>query len=66
MIEVSDINGRRTFLARAAIAYVTEGGPSSAWHGIRAFVRLFDGSTLEVRETAGELIDAMSKAALHD
>ena len=52
MIEVTNINGQRHFLARKAVARVIEASPSSQWHGIKAFVKLFDGGTLEVRESA--------------
>ena len=52
MIEVTDINGQRHYLARKAVARVIEAGTSCQWHGIKAFVKLFDGGTLEVRESA--------------
>lgn len=51
MIELSGINGERHLLHRNAIARVTEAGASGQWHGICAYVKLFDGHTLEVRET---------------
>ena len=40
------------YLAPSAIARITEAGPSSQWHGIRAYVRTFDGKVLECSETA--------------
>ena len=52
MIELSDTNGRKVFLATAAIAEVREAEASSQWHGIRAYVKTFDGRTFEARETA--------------
>ena len=50
MIEVTDLDGRTHYLAPSAIAQVSQPGPSAAWHGIRAFIRLFDGRTMEVCE----------------
>ncbi len=61
MIELSAIDGRKIYLAPAAIAEITEAGASSQWHGIRAYVRTFDGRTLEVRETASEIAQSASK-----
>lgn len=51
MIQLSDQDGRTILLHPEAIAQVTEAGTSSQWHGIRAYVKTFDGRTLEVRET---------------
>lgn len=51
MIQLSDFNGQTILLHPDAIAQVTEAGTSSQWHGIRAYVKTFDGRTLEVRET---------------
>lgn len=55
MIKLTDYNGRDHYLAPAAIARVTEAGVSSQWHGIRSIVRMFDGETVEVRETPDEI-----------
>ena len=44
------------------IARVTEAGASSAWHGIRSYVRTFDGAVLECSETVQEIFDAIEKA----
>lgn len=44
------------------ISRVTEAGASSEWHGIRSYVRTFDGAVLECRETAQEIFDAIEKA----
>ncbi len=60
MIELttqSSSGSRRYLLHPDAIAMITEASVSSQWHGIRAFVKLFDGKTLEVSET----IDHISK-----
>lgn len=50
------------FLAPEAIARVSEAGPSSQWHGIRSFVRTFDGKVLECSETAQEIAAAIDAA----
>lgn len=55
MIEVTDLAGRKHWYAAAAIAGVSEPGPSSAWHGARAFLRLFNGAVIEVAESAEEI-----------
>lgn len=55
MIELRGIDGRKHYLAPAAIARVTEAGVSSQWHGVRSIVRTFDGDTLEVSETPEEI-----------
>ena len=55
MIELNDSYGRKVFLASSAIAEIREAGPSSQWHGIRCYVKTFDGRTIEVRETAQEV-----------
>lgn len=44
------------------IARVTEAGASSAWHGIRSYVRTFDGAVLECSETPQEILEAIAKA----
>ena len=41
----------RHLLHPDAIATITEAGASSQWHGTRAFIKLFDGTKLEVSET---------------
>lgn len=56
MIALHDTEGRAIYLAPAAIAQINEAGASSQWHGIRAYVKTFDGKTLEVRETAREIL----------
>lgn len=44
-----------------AIARITEAGASSQWHGIRSYVKLFDGQTLEVSETADQINKAIGQ-----
>jgi len=60
MIELNDSYGRKVFLAPSAIAEILEAGASSQWHGTRAYVRTFDGRTIEVKETAQEIARAMT------
>lgn len=55
MIEVNDTYGRKVFLAPSAVAEVIEAAASSQWHGIKAYIRTFDGRTIEVRESASEI-----------
>lgn len=50
------------YIAPQAIARVTEAGTSSQWHGIRSYVRTFDGAVLECSETAHEINAAIAKA----
>ncbi len=50
------------YISPQNIARVTEAGASSAWHGIRSFVRTFDGAVIECGETAQEIFDAIEKA----
>lgn len=55
MIKLTDRDGRAHYLAPNNIARITEAGASSQWHGIRAFVKTHDGTTLEVSETADQI-----------
>lgn len=50
------------YVAAQAIARVTEADASSQWHGIRAYVRTFDGAVLECSETAHEINAAIERA----
>jgi hypothetical protein len=61
MIEVTDCSGHRHYLAPAAIASVSEAGTSSQWHGIRSYVRLFDGRVIEARETVEKVVSALTE-----
>ncbi|WP_430317170.1 hypothetical protein [Pseudomonas sp. p1(2021b)] len=60
MIELTDINRRKHYLAPAGIARVQEAGTSSQWHGICAIVRTFDGQVLEVRERAADIAQQLN------
>ena len=52
MLELTDINGRAHYIAADNICRITDAGASSQWHGIRSFVKLFDGTTLECQQDA--------------
>lgn len=51
------------YVAPANIARITEAGASSQWHGIRSYVRTFDGETLECNETADMIRNMLIAAA---
>ncbi len=63
MIKLTQHDGRAIHIAPAVIAQVTEAGPASQWHGIRSFIRTFEGKTLEVQETADQVAAAMAEVA---
>lgn len=50
------------YVHHEGIARITEGGASSQWHGIRAYVRTFDGQVLECSETAEWIEEQIVKA----
>lgn len=62
MIKLSDSNGTAIYLAADAIASIQEAGPSSAWHGIRSYVRTFDGKTYEVQQDTSQINAAVEAA----
>ena len=53
MITITDMNGMRHHLHPDAVARVVQAGPN--WHGIRAYVKTFDGKTIEAGESADEI-----------
>lgn len=53
MIRITDMNRKAHYLHVDAIARVLEAGPN--WHGISAYVKLFDGGTIEASETAAQI-----------
>ena len=61
MIELTDINGHRVYLAPDAISQITEAGVSQAWHHIRANVQTFDGKWREVQEAPDTIRDQVRK-----
>jgi uncharacterized protein YlzI (FlbEa/FlbD family) len=62
MIKLTQHDGRAIHLAPAAIAQVTEADPRE-WHGIKALIVTFQGKTLEVQETADQVVAAMAGAS---
>ena len=62
MIKVTDSRGAAIYLAPDAIASIQQAGASSAWHGVRAYVRTFCGKTYEVQQDASEINAAVEAA----
>lgn len=50
MFKLTDSNGRAVYVAPTNVARIDEAGDSSQWHGIRSFVRLFDGAVIECQQ----------------
>lgn len=46
---------RTEYVAAGNVARISEAPNSSAWHGIRSYVRTFDGAVLECNETAADI-----------
>jgi hypothetical protein len=61
VIEIRDYQGKTHFVAPSAIAQITEAAASSQWHGIRAYVKLFDGSSIEAGDSADRIATAMKE-----
>lgn len=53
MIQITDLNQRVHYLHPDAIARIVQAGPN--WHGIGAYVKTFDGQTIEACESAEEI-----------
>lgn len=62
MIRLTDTKGQAHYLAPQNVARVTEAGVSSRWHGIRAYVRTYDGVTIEASEEAEHIAALISKS----
>lgn len=62
MIRVITADGLTNVLHPDAIARISEAPTSSQWHGIRAYVKLFDGSTIETQESVYEIEGAIQVA----
>ncbi len=60
----SPLHGAATtqYVSPQAIDFVIAAGPSSQWHGIRCYVHLFDGGTIEVAETADDVLRLITAA----
>ena len=52
MIEIHDYKGDPHYVASSAVAHIARASASSSWHGIRAFVTLFDGTVIESSDGA--------------
>ena len=52
MIKLHTYDGIEIYLSPSAIAQITEAGPSSQWHGIRSYIKTFDGKIIECQESA--------------
>ena len=55
MIKLTTPTGTTRYVAPTAIASIAEAGAGSQWHGIKSYVKLFDGTVIECRETAEEI-----------
>lgn len=55
MIKLTIPRGDTVYLAASAIAEIHEAGVSSRWHGIRAYVKTFDGRTIEAQEDVHQI-----------
>lgn len=64
MIKVTDTYGKTHYLAPSAISEILEAGASSQWHGIKAYIRTFDGRTIEVCESAEDIAHAALRERL--
>lgn len=53
MIQITDMSLRKHYLHKDAIARVSQAGPNGS--GIGAYVKMFDGQTIEARESAEEI-----------
>lgn len=63
MISITNYRGERVLLAPSAIATVTQASPSSQWHGIRAYIKLFDGKVIESGDTIEHIQALLDKAS---
>ncbi|AVS75644.1 hypothetical protein [Paracidovorax cattleyae] len=62
MIRVIDVKGRAHLINEAQIVRITEADTSSQWHGIRAFIKMQDGATIEVWDTVSEIAHSINQA----
>lgn len=61
MIKITNPEGIVTYLHPDAIASITEAGSSSQWHGIKCYIKCFDGKTLECCDLAQEIAAMLTK-----
>ena len=55
MIELDTEDGKKLYLAYNAISEVIEANTSSQWHGIKSYVKIFNGKTYGVSNTCSEI-----------
>ncbi|QIL72311.1 hypothetical protein G7048_19305 [Diaphorobacter sp. HDW4B] len=55
MIEVIDNTGVRHLLNADGIVRVSEAGTSSQWHGIRSWITMMDGKTIDCQQNVQEV-----------
>ncbi|WP_034388265.1 hypothetical protein [Comamonas composti] len=55
MIEVTGRNGRAHLLSPDGIIRIEEAGVSSQWHGIRCYIKTFDGAIIECQQSVQEV-----------
>lgn len=59
MIKLTDYEGRAHYVSPLAISRITEAGPN--YHGIRSYVRTFDGKVIEAQDSASDIADLINK-----
>lgn len=52
MLKLTDINGTTRYVAAENVARIDQAGASSQWHGIKSFVRTYDGCVIECQQDA--------------
>lgn len=62
MIRITDMSGKTHYLHKDAIARIVEAGPN--WHRISAYVKLFDGGTIEAGESASDICAQIERETL--
>lgn len=60
MIRITDFSGQVHWVAPTAVASVTETCASSQWHGIKAIVKLFDGTVIEALDEARRVAERVA------
>lgn len=60
MITVTDINCMVHLLNPVAVSQVIEAGNSGKWHGVNCYIKLFDGATIEVRESVDQVLQMLT------
>lgn len=63
MLEIRGAEGVAHFLSPLAVAGVSETSASSQWHGVRAIVKLHDGSIIEALDTARSIASRINTLA---